>query len=183
MSTFSTFNDRDMDMQDGIERHVWSKQEYNADYGWMIKVKGTGTEDQEAMVMHGTMGFHLADDTDTEVFLMASSSDTTLKFALPTIPRNKQRQWKENTGGVQNPTDGSRALEFSSKRAYLDDANFATRGGIIEQIGDTVYIRGNLSIDGDLGVSGDLTVSGIMKTKDPVGPAPVVVPAFEDYNG
>lgn len=178
MGSFATFPDRDMDMQDGIERHVWGSQTYNSDYGWLIKVKGTGTEDEEAVVLHGTMGFHLADNTDTEVFTIAGSSDTTLKFAIPTIPRNKQRQWKEGHGGVQNPLDGTRALDFSEKRAYLDDDNFATRNGIIEQIGNTVYIRGNISVDGDLSVSGNLTVAGQMFTADPVGPGTVTVPPF-----
>lgn len=180
MSTMSSFPDRDYDIQDGVERHVWSKQEYNSDYGWMIKVKGTGTQDEEAMVIQGTVGFHLADDTDTEVFTLSSSSDTTLKFALPTIPRNKQRQWKEGAGGVQSPVDPARALEFNDKRAYLDDNNFATRNGIIEQIGDTVYIRGNLYVEKDLKVAGDLTVSGTMFTQDPVGPQSVEIPSFQE---
>lgn len=180
MSTFSDFADRDFDMQDGVERHVWSKQTYDSSYGWMIKVKGTGTQDEEAMVIHGTMGFHLAEDSDTEVFLLASSSDTTLKYAIPSIPRDKQRQWKESTGGLQSPVDPKRAVEVNPTRTYVDDDKFATRGGVIEQADGVVIIRGKLIVQSDVSVGGDLTVAGMMFTQAPVGPGPVNVPAFKE---
>ena len=45
--------------------------------------------------------------------LLASSSDTTLKMALLTIPKDKQRRWEEGHGGVQH-TGANFALTIST---------------------------------------------------------------------
>ena len=93
------------DLQDDIERHVWGEQNYE-EQGLIIKVRGTDTKDEEATVLNvGGVALQSEEGHDAEVFLLASSSDTTLKVAILTIPRDKQRRWPEGEGGVQHPTD------------------------------------------------------------------------------
>src|SRR5262245_22623501 len=124
-NSFLGYRGRSDDVQDGWERHVWGKKEYT-DAGAIIKVKGTDTEDQEADVMNvGAADFKLKDDSDSEVLLLSSSSDTNMKFAVLTIPRDKQRRWPEDEGGIQHPTDPDFALHFSSKLAHITKNKFA----------------------------------------------------------
>lgn len=179
MTTENRFPSAKRDQQDGIERHVWGSQEAS-NTGAIIKVRGTGTEDREAVVINGGYSFHLPENSNTEVLLLASSADTNLKYAMLTIPRNKQHAWGEGEGGVQNPTDASKRVEFNAKRTHLTEDNAAIgSGGAIEVIGNTIYIRGNLSISGDLNVGGSLSVGGVMNTAIPTGvPVPTVVPGF-----
>lgn len=177
MTTFNQFSDRNRDQQDGIEKHIWSKQEFT-DAGSIIHVKGTGTEDFEAVVINNGIGMHFPNDTDTEVFLLASSSDTNLKHAMLSIPRDKQRKWAENTNGIQHATDPSRALEFNSKRAYVDDANFATRDGVFEVADGKVYIRGELVVSENVSSAGTFQSPNVPNTPLPVGGASVTVPGF-----
>jgi hypothetical protein len=169
-------------MQDGIERHVWGKQEFVKDAGSIIKVRGTGTEDQEAPVFNNGTGMHLPENFNTEVILFASGSDPNLKQAMLSIPKDKQRQWKENTNGVQYALDSARALQFDPKRAYLDDANFATRGGVFEVKGDDIYVRGNLYVSGDVGSAGVFKSPNNPHLPDLVGPEGVDVPSFDEYS-
>lgn len=187
MTTFNQFTDRNRDMQDGIERHVYGAQEYT-DAGAIIRVRGTGTVDEEAVVLTQGYSFNLPQDYNTEVFLLASSSDTTLKYALMSLPRDKQRPWAEGVGGVQHPTDPERALEFNAKRTYVDDSKFATRGGVLEIDGDNVIIRGNLRVSGDLVVNGSIVAGGDISTagtfRGPIVttgvPAPGPVAGFDE---
>lgn len=180
MTTRHQFVDRDRDQQDGIERHVWGEQTWIDKAGSVIRVRGTGTEDQEAVVINTGVGMHVPRDTNTEVFLLASGSDTTLKHAFLSIPRDKQRQWKEGTNGLQSWNDPARAVEFNSKRTYLDDANIATRDGIFEIIGDTVYIRGKLMVEQDIGAGGSFQSPNAPQTPPNIGGTSVTVPGFEE---
>lgn len=178
MTTANRFSDRNRDIQDGFERHVWGKQEYVDGAGSIIRLRGTGTEEQEAVVVNVGMGFNLAENSNTEVFTLSGGSDTTMKFALATIPRDKQRQWAEGTGGIQNPTDPERALEFNDKRAHMLD-KLAVLAGVLEVVDGQVYIRGNLAVDGDIGVTGSSSVQGARIGSLPSGAATVTVPEFE----
>lgn len=180
MTTFNQFIDRDRDHQDGIERHVWGEQTWIDGAGSVVRVRGTGTEDQEAVVINTGVGMHVPKDTNTEVFLLSSGSDTTLKHAFLSIPRDKQRQWKEGTSGIQAWNDPARALEFNDKRAYLDDENVATRSGVFEVIGNTVYIRGDLMVSGNVGSGGTFQSASVPQTPLPAGGTAVIVPGFEE---
>src|SRR4029077_15757348 len=101
MSSFLPYSSRSKDVQDGLERHSYGELEYH-DVGSIIKVKGTDSEDEEATVLvMGSGSFKLKKDHDAEVFLVSSSSDTTLKMAILQIPHDKQRRWPEGEGGVQ----------------------------------------------------------------------------------
>ncbi len=143
MTSFESFQSRNRDVQDGVERHVFGEIFFDKDNGAYMKVRGNGTEDEEVIVLNTGLGQHYSKDTNTEVVLFASGSDTGLKFGLITIPRDKQRQWKEGTGGVQHPTDPDKALEFNAKRAWITD-NFAVLMGMLEVKDGEVYIRGTL---------------------------------------
>jgi hypothetical protein len=148
-NSYLYFRERSSDVQDHVERHVWGELEY-IEAGAIIKVKGTDTEDQEANVIVPGSGasFKLKKDTDSEVFLLASSSDTNLKLALLTIPRDKQRRWKEGQGGIQHPTDPEFALDFSDKLAHVTKNKFAVgEKGELEVRGGDVYIRGRLIVE------------------------------------
>jgi hypothetical protein len=146
--TYLSYPGRSKDVQDGTERHVYGELEY-IDNGAMIKVKGTDTEDQEALVLVvGSGNFKLKKDHDAEVFLLASSSDTTLKMALLTIPFDKQRRWPEGEGGIQHPTDDEFSLHFSDKLAHVTKNKFAVgEKGELEVKGGDVYIRGRLIVE------------------------------------
>jgi len=173
MTTQMEFSDRNFDLQDGVERGVWGKLEYIEGAGATITVRGTGTVDEEAVVLNIGQAMNLPEDSNTEVFLLVSGSDTTQKYALLTIPRDKQRQWKENTGGIQNPTDPEKAVEFNEKRTHVTEDNFAVGPkGTIEVKDGVTYIRG------DLVVAGVATVNGRVITPD-VDPGTSPVPPFE----
>jgi hypothetical protein len=152
MSDFTRYRERSGDVQDGTERHVWGKQEYISGAGSIIKVRGTDTEDQEAEVVNLGQGFNVKKDFNTEVFLLSSSSDTHLKQALLSIPKDKQRKWEEGHGGIQHPTDNTFALDFSDDMAHLTKNKFAVgEKGEFEVKGDTAYFRTKkVVIDGEL---------------------------------
>jgi len=169
--SFTRFRERSRDVQDGTERHIFSEQEYLKEAGSIVKVKGTDSEDQEASVLNiGGVSFNLKKDSDTEVFLLASSSDTTLKMAVMTIPKDKQRRWEEGSGGVQHPTDAEFALDFSDKLAHLTKNKFAVgEKGEFEVKGEEMYIRSKkVIIDGELIVNKQVKTPTIAKgNEDP----------------
>lgn len=165
MTSFQTFRERNRDMQDYVERHVFGKLEW-LDSGAVMRVRGNGTVDEEVILINIGQGMNFPEDTNTEVLLLASGSDTNMKFGILTIPRDKQRPWKEGTGGVQHPTDPDRALEFNDKRTHLTDGNYAVgEGGTLEVRDGKVYVRG------DLVIGGNLEVNGVIKGPQPTGGA------------
>jgi hypothetical protein len=71
------------DNLDQVEAHIWGELKYSSSGGSYIKVKGTGTEDQEAFVVHGVGGFNIPSNSDAEVLLLSGSSDSNKKWAIP----------------------------------------------------------------------------------------------------
>lgn len=145
MSTFNNFSGRNRDQQDGIERHAYGEVK-NSATGQTVKVEGTGTAEDEAVVINSGFGMNLPKGTNAEVHLASSGSDTNMKFATLTIPRDKQRQWKEGTSGVQNAMDPEKAVEFNDKRTHATEDNFAVgANGLFEvkMVGGvpTLYVR------------------------------------------
>lgn len=161
--SFTYFRERSRDVQDGTERHVWGKQEYMKGAGSIIKVRGTDTEDQEAAVLNiGGVSFNVKEKFNTEVMLLAGSSDTTLKMALLTIPKDKQRRWMEGHGGVQHPTDDTFALDFSDDMAHLTKEKFGVgEKGQFEVKGNESYFRVDKLI-----VTGELIVNKRVKSPE-----------------
>lgn len=164
--------ERPRDVQDYIERHVWGSLEYVAGAGSILRTRGTGTEDEEMPVINTGYGFHLPKDSNAEVITFSLGSDTNMKFALPTIPHDKQRQWAEGTGGVQHPTNPERFLEFNEKRVYLKDGAYAFgEDGVLEIEGGKVTIRGDVTVTGDLNVNGNVNFAGDANRTNPsIGP-------------
>jgi len=170
--SFLPYRGRSKDVQDGIERHVYGEQSYESDGGSIIKVKGTDSEDQEAIELNiGGSHFKLKKDSDAEVFLMASSSDTTLKMAVVTIPHDKQRRWPENEGGIQHPTDQDFALHFSDKMAHITKNKFAVgEKGEFEIKGDQGVFRvSKLIVDGELIVNKKITTPEVVQGSEKPG--------------
>jgi len=175
MTSFTDFRERSRDINDGTERHVWGKQEYIKGAGSIIKVRGTDTEDQEAGVLViGGVSFNVKEKFNTEVMLLSSSSDTTLKMALLTIPKDKQRRWEEGHGGVQHPTDDTFALDFGDKLAHLTKNKFGVgEKGEFEGRGDKVYIRASqVIIEGELVVNKQIKTPSVVSGKEDI-------PSFE----
>lgn len=173
--------ERSSDTSDYVAPHAWGKRTYVDGGGSVIKVSANGVTVDEAIVIQSTSGFHLADDSDAEVHIISGTSDTNHPYALISIPHTAQRKWKEGSGGVQSPIDGTRAVEVNEKRSYVDDTKFATRAGIFEVDGDTIIIRAKrIVIEGDVEVKGAIKSPTVPQTPDPSGPSAVTVPGFEE---
>ena len=159
--------DRNRDLQDVVERGVWGKAENVDGAGMMMSVRGTGTTDYEVPMMMFGYGFNLAENSNAEVIMVSLGSDVNDKVALPVLPRDKQHQWEEGTGGIQHPEDADRRIEFNSTDTHHTDG-VHTFGPNKEL---TVEITGGvvtLTVNGDLNIaannveitSGSLTHNG-----------------------
>lgn len=174
MTSFNDFQERNRDMQDGVERFIWGKLEH-FNTGATIKLRGNGTEEEEVIVINSGQGMNFPENHNTEVIVIASGSDTNMKFALLTIPRDKQRPWKEGTGGVQNPMDPAKAVEFNDKRTHLTEGNVAIgMDGIFEVKDGKVYIRAELVVEGQI------TSNNRFKSPNPGINGREDIPGFEE---
>jgi hypothetical protein len=166
MTTYQQPRESKRDQQDHIERHVWGEQKYVKGAGSIIKVRGTDTKDEETAVTVVGSGtsFNLKKDHNAEVFQLAGGADTTLKLAILTIPKDKQRRWKEEHGGVQNPLDDEWALDFGKEKAHVTKKEFAVgKDGEFEIDKDkNVYFR--LGGDKKFIIDGELIVNKRIKT-------------------
>lgn len=168
--SFTRFRERSHDVQDGVERHVFGKVEY-PEVGATIKVRGTDTKDEEGAVLYvGGTSFNLKENSNTEIFLVSSSSDTMLKIAIMTPPKDKQRRWKESTGGIQHPTDPEHVLEFNDTRAHVTKDHFAVGPkGTFEVKGNEVYLRAEkVIIEGELIVNRRIKTPEVVADKEPI---------------
>jgi hypothetical protein len=146
MTTDKNFARRNRDMQDNMERHVFSRLEHT-DAGAIVSVKGTGgTEDIEMPVLYGGYGFNLEDDTNAEVIAVEVNSDSGLKYAIMSLPRDKQHKWAKGHGGIQNPLDPERRIEFEKDGVWIKEG--------VAFLGDEKQVKvtvsgGTLSIEFD----------------------------------
>lgn len=167
MTSFATFQPRDRDLQDANERHIFESLEYVKGAGSVVKVKGTGTEDIEAPVLNSGYGHNPKKGADSEVILLALGSDTNMKFALVQIPADKQREWKEGRGGIQNPDDPDHALEFRDGQLHLTKGTFSVgEGGTIEVKDGQIIIRADAVITGKLTVNGGIITPEVTPGRD-----------------
>jgi hypothetical protein len=168
-NSYLTYRGRSSDVQDGTERHVWGELEYH-DAGAIIKVRGTDTDDEEAVVLNvGATAFKMKKDSDAEVYLLASSSDTQLKMAVITIPRDKQRRWPEGEGGIQHPNDQKVSLHFSDKLTHVTKNKFGVgEKGEFEIKGEElgVFRVKKLIVDGELVVNKRIKTPQIVQGKE-----------------
>lgn len=151
MSTKNRFADRNRDQNDGVERHIYSEMESVEGGGHVVKVKGTGTEDDECVVLNiGGVGMRFPKDTNAEVHVLSGGSDTNLKFAVICIPHDKEHKWKEGQNGLQKWDDPKKRVQFDKKRIHATD-NFAARAdGVLEVVDGRVYVRGDLYVQGQV---------------------------------
>jgi hypothetical protein len=173
VTTTIGYRERNRDIQDGTERHIYKDVEYIDGAGSVVRVEGTGSEDQEAPVIATGYGFTLKKGTDAEVILLSLGSDTDQKYALVQLPADKQRKWPEGRGGVQNPTDATHALEFRDGRLHLTKGSFTVGDGNTIDVRDgQIYMRGKVTIDGPLIVNGGITTPSITPGTDTNVPDP-----------
>lgn len=173
MTSFNNFPERNRDMQDNMERMVFGKLT-NLGTGATVKLRGNGTEEEEVVVLNIGQGMNFPENTNTEVFVLMSGSDSNAKFALLTIPRDKQRPWGEGKGGIQNPMDPNKAIEFNEKRTWATEGNFAVGdNGIFEVKDGKVYIRA------DVVVEGQVTSNNRFKSPNPGVTGTEDIPGFD----
>lgn len=165
MTSFNQFTDRNRDQQDGYERGLWGEIQYVQGAGAVMSIRGTGendgTLDEEVPILNTGYGFNVAKNTNAEVLMLSMNSDTNQKYVVPTIPRDKQRQWPESTGGVQHPTNPDKFVQMDDDRIWLKDGTFAL--GNNQELKVTI-IGGNitLSTDGEIDIrSSKLTHNGV----------------------
>lgn len=152
-SSFMYYRERSRDVQDHIERHIWGERIYTQAAGsYMKTARGTDTNDEEVTIIDAGQSFNLKKDSNSEIFFVASSSDTNLKLALLSIPRDKQRRWKEEHGGIQNPLDPEFALDISKELAHITKHFFGVgKDGEFEVKKKEAYFRvDKLIVDGEL---------------------------------
>lgn len=96
--------DQERDSQDVVEKHVYGSLSFTST-GAQVSVNGNGTTDTEIPVLHTGQLHNLAANTDAEVFVIGNGSDTTLKMAIVTGPRDKQYQSNPGESWGQDPID------------------------------------------------------------------------------
>jgi hypothetical protein len=150
MTTFTQTSDLIRNGQDSFERHVHVELSYPDGGAAVVKVHGNGTVDDQVNVMRiGGLFLHLPKGFDADVYLFAGGDDTNQKHALPDIPRDKHRQTKAGTNGIQHYANPDIAIEISDKGIRVTGENFAVGAkGTIEVKNGEAYIRGNLTVAG-----------------------------------
>lgn len=123
MTTSKTYDERNRDIQDGFERHIFRKMEYT-DTGALVAVEGSGTREEDVPVINTGYGFTPKEDTELEAFLHGDGSDASNKFAVLSLPRDKQRKWPENAGGMQHPFNADKFVQFDDDSIWLKDGKF-----------------------------------------------------------
>lgn len=164
MTDFTNFRSGQRDRQDATERGQWGKREDVDGAGSIMRVRGTGTVDEEVPIFNFGYSFHLPEDYNAEVVMLALGGDVNNKIAVPQLPRDKQYQWPEGTGGIQHPTNKDRRVEFNGDETFLRDGKFVL--GSAREV--TVTVDGsNVTIN--VAGGGDITFGGPLKvTSDSV---------------
>ena len=165
MTSFNRFTDRNRDQQDGYERGLWGSLEYVDGAGAVLKVRGTGVEggtlDEDVPILNTGYSFNVPKDYNTEVVMLSVNSDTNQKMVIASLPRDKQRQWPEGTGGVQHPTNADKFVQLSDDSIWLKDGKFVL--GNDQELTITIS-GGNVTIatGGELDIqSSKLTHNGV----------------------
>lgn len=168
MSTITSLAMRNKDLANTIEITLFNKITYS-NSGAYIDVEGSDFKYLDAPILNIGYSFNLPEKSNCEVLLLGDTSDVNHMHALLTIPRDKMRAWKPNTGGIQNPTDSSKVFEFNPKRAHIRESNIALgNNGVLEVRDNTVIIRGNLEVTGDLKVAGSISCKKSLEVRSTV---------------
>lgn len=149
MTTRHGFAERNRDSQDQTERHIYAITEYVKGAGRYMRMKGTGSEDDEVPVMSPWgLGGAYPKDTNAEVYAFAWGADTNAKGVLADMPADKQRNWKEGTNGIQSWQDKDHAVIFGRDAISVVGKRLSLLGGLIEidAAAGKVYLRGEVHI-------------------------------------
>lgn len=182
MSTFDDDPDFVRRGQDSIERHTFEDMERVKGAGHIVKVRGTGTDDEEAHYMSvGGIGIRLPKGTNAEVMLVSGGADTNQKYAIVLIPRDKEHDWKAGQNGFQKWDDPARRVQWGDKLLHLTDKGVALGpNGEIELKDGKVYIRGELHVKENIYSSKE--VHGKIAVRMPTT-GPPNVPNMPDFEG
>ena len=205
MSTITSWVMRNKDAANNIELTVFESQNYK-DSGGYITVSGTDSKSLNIPVLNIGYSFNLPDKTDSEVLLLGDTSDVNHQIAIMTLPKNISKHWQPKTGGIQNPLDGDKNIEFNPKRVHIrednvalgnkaqieiQDNNIILRGDVI--ISGDLHVQGNISSKGNIECLGNISCNGSMNTSLIKYGAYIVsfnpititwsIPPFKDYNG
>lgn len=178
MTSYIRYQPRTRDIQDGTERHLYGEIEYDNTAGGIVKVRGTGTQDEEANLLRiGGAWVHPKKDADVEVFLLSGGSDTAQKHAIIDLPWDKYHKTKENTNGMQSMLDPANRVEFNEKRTHITEKNVAIGpNGEIELKDGKIYLRAPVEAES---ISSKTINTPALKSPPPASPGPVVIPNFE----
>lgn len=159
------YRERSRDIDEMLRRTVWGSQTYVPGAGSVMNVRGTDYLDEDVPVLNFGYSFNLPQDSNAEVITLAINSDTNQKMALPTLPRDQQRQWPEGSGGIQHPTNPNMYIQFSDNGAVLDIAG--TTVTVADDGAVTITTTNQVTVDapqsqftGDVAIDGSLFVNG-----------------------
>jgi hypothetical protein len=119
-------SDQERDGQDHIERHVYNQLTIT-DTGAMVQVDGNGTGDVGVPVIFAGQLHNMPKGTNAEVYVLGNGSDTDMKLAIVSGPRDKH--YKSNVGESwgQNPLDPTMRVGYTPNgtRLSADNATIA----------------------------------------------------------
>lgn len=114
--------DWERDAQDVVEKHVFHTLEIT-DTGAQVSVKGNDTADVQVPVLVTGQIHHMQDDTNAEVFIIGGGSDTDLKMAVVTGPRDKHYKSAKGESWGQDPMDPQARLGYTPNGVRLAAQN------------------------------------------------------------
>lgn len=110
--------DDERDAQDVIERHVYSELQVT-DTGAKVLVKGNSTQDVDVPVLFLGQLHNMKKDTNAEVHLIGNGSDTDLKYAFVTGPRDKHYKSNPGESWGQDPVDPDARVGYTPNGVRL----------------------------------------------------------------
>ena len=104
--------DEERNAQDVAEKHVFTSLTPTAT-GAKETVSGNATGDMDVPVLVTGQIHNMPDNTNAEVFILGNGSDTGLKMAVVTGPRDKQYQSKKSESWGQDPLDPNARVGYT----------------------------------------------------------------------
>lgn len=111
-------SDPERNAQDVIERHVYSELTITST-GAKVSINGNGTQDVDVPVLFLGQLHNMPKDTNAEVHIIGNGSDTDLKYALVTGPRDKHYKSKVGESWGQNPLDPKSRVGYTPNGVRL----------------------------------------------------------------
>lgn len=137
--------DQERDAQDVVEKHVYSDISFG-DTGAYVSINGNATADTDVPVLHTGQLHNLPKGTDAEVFVLGNGSDTGLKMAIVTGPRDKQYHSQEGESWGQDPLDPTNRVGYTKNGVRLAADNKTIAEALtgmfeIDVVNNKIYFR------------------------------------------